>query len=258
MPHLLSKILAHPLTRGMQVDDPRTTELRVQIIKSKAFLLKVYDEWYRQIVSRVPSITGAVVELGSGAGFLTSYIPGLISSEVFFCREISVVLDARNLPFVEASLRALILVDVFHHVPDVHKFFVEAQRCLVPGGRILFIEPWVSPWSKLIYTHLHHEPFRPDSLDWSFPPRGPLSGANGALPWIVFVRDRRRFERDFPSLRIHLVRPFLPLSYLLSGGVSLRAIMPGFTYAFWRVIESGLNPWRDTWSMFAFIEIERC
>lgn len=258
LPNPLSKLLAHPLTRGMEIDDPRTTHLRVEIIKSKSFLRKIYDEWYRDILSHLPQGSGAVLELGSGAGFLKDYIPDLITSEVFFCRNISVVLDARTLPFPEKSLRALVLVDVLHHIPDVHRFFAEAQRCLAPGGSILLIEPWVSAWSKLIYTRLHHEPFRPDSRDWSFPPQGPLSGANGALPWIVFARDRWRFERDFPWLRVGLIQPFLPFCYLLSGGVSFRTLMPGFTYRFWRLIESALKAWPNTWPMFAFIRVERC
>jgi hypothetical protein len=62
------------------------------------------------------------------------------------------------------------------------------------------IEPWVSTLSRPIYTRLHHEPFNPDAKDWSFPDTGPLSGANGALPWIIFQRDRHHFESGSASL----------------------------------------------------------
>lgn len=166
------------------------------------------------------------------------------------------VLDGCALPFRDGSLRALILVDVLHHIPAVRRFFAEAQRCLVPGGCILLIEPWVSRWSKLIYKRLHHEPFRPDSTEWSFPSDGPLSGANGALPWILFARDRSQFEDEFPDLQIRLIDPGLPFRYLVSGGVSLRTIMPVFTYPIWQLIEAALRPWQSAWSMFAFIKIE--
>jgi SAM-dependent methyltransferase len=254
---MLRRLLAHPLTRGMDIDDPRTTDLRTEIIKSKTFLRKIYDEWYRKISSNLPEIPGAVLELGSGAGFLGDYIPGLITSEVFPCRNIAVILDGCALPFRDGSLRALVLVDVLHHIPAVREFFTEAQRCLAPGGRILLVEPWVSAWSKLIYQSLHHEPFRPDSDDWSFPSEGPLSGANGALPWIVFARDRPQFEREFPDLQIRLIDPWLPFRYLVSGGVALRAIMPTFTYPIWQLVEAGLKPWPNVWSMFAFVNIER-
>ncbi len=255
---LLSKLLAHPLTRGLDIDDPRTTGLRIQIIKGKPFLRKIYDEWYRKLLSQLPGISGAVVELGSGAGFLREYVPDLITSEVFPAENIDVVLDGREMPFASGSLRALLMVDVLHHIPDVSRFFSEAQRCLAPGGRILLIEPWVSPWSKLIYRSLHHEPFRPESADWSFPSEGPLSGANGAVPWIVLVRDREKFDLTFPKLQVRAIEPFLPFRYILSGGVSLRSLMPGFSYRAWQLVEAGLSPWRDVWSMFAFIALERC
>ena len=89
------------------------------------------------------------------------------------------------------------------------------------------IEPWVNPWSRLIYAHLHHEPFDPLVAEWEFPPTGPLSGANGAMPWILFRRDRGRFESEFPQWRIRSFRPMMPLRYLLSGGVSMRNLSPG-------------------------------
>ena len=67
---MIKSILAHPLTRGMDIDDPRTTELRLQIVRSKRFLRKIYEEWYRDIVAALPPCDGPVLELGSGAGFL--------------------------------------------------------------------------------------------------------------------------------------------------------------------------------------------
>jgi len=47
---------------------------------------------------------------------------------------------------------------------------------------------------------LHHEPFNARSEHWRFDSSGPLSGANGALAWIVFRRDRRRFEKTLSVL----------------------------------------------------------
>ena len=119
------------------------------------------------------------------------------------------------------------------------------------------IEPWVSTWSRLIYTRLHHEPFDPDAKDWTFPDTGPLSGANGALPWIIFQRDQRQFESGFPELAIRELRPLMPFRYLVSGGVSMRQLMPAATFGLWRQIESCLGPWPHHWSMFAFIHLER-
>ena len=119
------------------------------------------------------------------------------------------------------------------------------------------IEPWVTAWSRVVYGRLHHEPFLPEAATWGFPLAGPLSGANGALPWIVFQRDRSQFEQEFPQLRIVSIRPFMPLRYLLSGGVSLRNLVPEWTMGFWHRLENGLGLWNKYLSMFAQIVLIR-
>jgi hypothetical protein len=122
-------------------------------------------------------------------------------------------------------------------------------------GSLVMIEPWVSTWSRQIYTHLHHEPFEWNTSDWSFPEAGPLSGANGALPWIVFHRDRSQFESGFPELHIQTIQPLMPFRYLISGGVSMRQLMPGFSFQIWKKVEAALSRWPQHWPMFALIRI---
>ena len=117
------------------------------------------------------------------------------------------------------------------------------------------IEPWVTAWSRFVYQHLHHEPFSPEARDWSFESTGALSGANGALPWIVFVRDRNKFEAEFPELAIEKIRPFLPFRYLVSGGISMRSLMPSFTHSAWARLEAMLEPHMSSLAMFASISL---
>jgi hypothetical protein len=237
---ILRRLLAHPLTASLALDNPATTELRNQIIASKPFLKCIYDEWYRTLAHELPAGDGQVLELGSGAGYCERYIPGLITSEIFHCSRAKVVADAQQLPFADGSLRAIVMTDVFHHMP-----------------KILMIEPWVTPWSRLVYTRLHHEPFRPEAEDWSFSSTGPLSGSNQAIPWIVFVRDRCKFESLFPELSIERIRPFMPFRYLVSGGVGLRNLMPGFTHAAWAGLEGMMESQMALLAMFAFVALQR-
>jgi SAM-dependent methyltransferase len=138
------------------------------------------------------------------------------------------------------------MVNVLHHVGNVERFFDEAERVLVPGGVIAMIEPYVSAFSRFVYGYIHHEPFDPAVTEWQLPPGGRLSGGNNALPWIVFVRDRARFERQHPRLRVEAVRPHSALSHLLSGGVTTRALAPlGAIRLLGRMEDklAGIMPW---------------
>lgn len=247
--------LMHPLMRGMDVDDPETTIRRRMIIKQKPFLYKLYCEWYELIEAAMPAVAGDVVELGSGAGFLKERMPGVITTEVLPLPGIDITIPTDGtLPFDTSSLRAIVMTDVLHHIHNPRSFFWEASRCICPGGAIIMIEPWVTRWSRFIYTHFHSEPFRPESPDWEFPARGPLSGANGALPWILFERDRVRFEGLFSEWQLDFIKPIMPVSYLLSGGVSMKALLPGCMYNVCRTFESLLEP---SFAMFALIKITR-
>jgi len=254
---MIKRFLAHPLTRGLDIDHPSTTERRRQIIREKHFLKKIYQEWYTVIATAIPDSKEPVLELGTGAGFLSDVIPDLITSEVFFQPSIRVVLDGQQFPFANDSLRGIVMIDVLHHLPQCRSFFKEAVRCVRPGGCVAMVEPWVTAWSRLVYSKLHHEPFRPEANEWQFPSSGPLSGANGALPWIIFERDRTRFEREFPEFKIEFVELTMPFRYLVSGGVSMRALMPGWTFGLWRWLENRLRSQLGQLAMFAYVVLRK-
>ena len=252
---MLKDFLAHPLTRAYDIDDPHTSALRRHIIQEKGFLRQIYQEWYTSILEAIPQDNGPILELGSGGGFLSDLIPGLITSEVFCCSNVSVVLDGCQLPFTDEALRAIVMTNVFHHLQHPKRFLTEASRCIQKGGAVVMIEPWVSPWSRLVYSRLHHEPFHPEAPGWESPISGPLSGANGALPWIVFERDRAKFEQKYPEWKIQKIKACMPFRYLISGGISLRSFMPRWLFGLWRYLENSLKPWMKTWAMFAKIAL---
>jgi SAM-dependent methyltransferase len=250
--------LKHPLTRGVDIDSPENTRLRFQIVKEKGFLSRLYDDWYRTIVACLPrEPEGRVLELGSGAGHLKKFLPGLITSEILQISGVDIIADGCRLCFKAASLQGIVMVDVFHHLPDVRSFLKEAGRCVKPGGAVVMIEPWVSPWSRMIYGHLHHEPIQPQAPRWELTNGGPLSQSNSALPWIVFNRDRSVFEREFPIWRLKSLKLHTPWCYLLSGGVAFRLSVPANFFTLCRRVEHALDPWMNYWAMFATIAIER-
>ncbi|HAF60948.1 MAG TPA: methyltransferase type 11 [Anaerolineaceae bacterium] len=248
-------MLAYGGSQQEDVDDPSVTYKRREIIRSKHFLNAIYREWYGLQVAQLPTVRGRILEIGSGAGFFDEMYPQVISSEVFFCPFVDVILNGMVLPFPIASLQAVVMTDVFHHIPDVEHFLWEAVRTLTPGGRIIMIEPWVSDWSRWVMDHFHSEPMDTEMHTWQFPSTGPLSGSNQALPWIVFKRDRKRFESAFPDLEIVKIQPFMPFRYLLSGGVSSRAMAPAWLNGCLRQFEKSFKS--EKWAMFALIVIQK-
>jgi SAM-dependent methyltransferase len=257
---MFKKLLSHKLTHGLDIDSPETTILRKQIIQEKSLIRQIYLEWYT-ILNNATSVTevldGPILELGSGGGFLYEHIRSLITSDVLPIENIDVVLDGAQLPFLADSLRGIVMINVFHHLGCARVFLREASRCVRPRGILAMIEPWVSLWSRFVYSRLHHEDFIPGAESWEFKSSGPLSGANSALPWIIFQRDRKRFVSEFPEWSIKEITPFLPIRYLLSGGVSYRTLTPFWLAAFWRWAEARLSPWNRDLAMFAVIVLER-
>jgi hypothetical protein len=119
------------------------------------------------------------------------------------------------------------------------------------------VEPRVSSWSKLIYTHLHHEPFLPRAAAWGIPARAALSPEPTERCRGWFVRDRGRLLSFFPELRIEEVQPMMPFRYLVSGGVATRTLMPEILYPLWRGLESALSTWMDRLGMFCLFNVRR-
>lgn len=210
------------------LDSPlRYDEIR-QRIESKPALKRMYLEVYReyeQCLQACPP-SGIALELGSGAGFAKQIIPTLITSDVLPYRGIDQVIDGTKLPYADQTLRMLCMMNVFHHIPDVETFLKEADRCLVPGGKIFIADQHVGLISKLVLRYLHHEPFRPDAKEWKFDSAGPLSDANGALAWMVFVRDLAAFEKLYPRLGLIRYQPYAPLRYWLAGGLKEWNLLP--------------------------------
>lgn len=254
----ISNLLQHPLTRGMDVDHPQTTNLRRKLIRNKPFLERIYFEWYQDIEKYIPPGDGLVVELGSGPGFLKEVVPQAITTDVMPIEGVDLVIPTDGqLPFLDRSLKALVMTDVLHHMNNCRTFFNEASRVTRKGGAIIMIEPWVTPWSRFVYRYLHSEPFRPEAERWELPVQGPLSGANGALPWILFCRDRSQFQIEFPEWELKLIKPMMPFVYILSGGISKRSFAPGWIYRFCRRVEQRISCINNFSAMFSLCFLVR-
>jgi SAM-dependent methyltransferase len=250
--------LTHPLARGLDIDSPDSMIHRSRIIREKPLLRHFYQDCYQFIMNGIPVNGGGIVlEIGSGAGFLKDFLPDVVTSEILTIPSVDIVLDARTLPLRRNCLRAIVMVDVFHHLSNVKSFLAEAMTCVRPGGTLLMVEPWITAWSDFVYRFFHHEPIDKNSIEWSFSGNGPLSSANTALAWIVFQRDRQKFHAEFPEWNIEQIKLDYPFCYLVSGGLSFRSLMPARAFGFIRRLENLLQPVMGSVAMFAKITLRR-
>ena len=241
------------------LDDPR----RVADIKNKIRNKASLQDFYAQVYSRYAACLtrcpqdGCAVELGTRAGFTKDVIPEITTSDVIPYQGIDCVLDGQALPFKDASCRFIGMVNVFHHISDVGKFLHEIQRCLMTGGRMLVVDQHPGCLGKPIYRYLHHEDFDDQAQSWKFTSSGPVSGANGALAWIVFVRDRQTFEQTYPGLELSGYRTHTPLYYWLSGGLKWWTLVPKWGIGTARALDRGLLNLSADLGSFVDIELVR-
>jgi SAM-dependent methyltransferase len=259
---LLRRLWEEPRARGLDLESAEATAAHARLIREKPFLRRLYERYYAEFAQADRSAPkGARLELGSGGGFLSEIVPGLVRLDVRPGAEVDVVASALALPFAARTVGAAFMLNVLHHLPDVRALFAELGRALVPGGRVVMIEPYASPLSGVVYRLAHHEPFDPGQADWGIGGRGAMTAANDALPWIVFERDRARFEAEFEELEVVRVAPHTVALYALSGGLSYRSLAPGFAFPAIAAVEdlaSGLRPARLLASMMTIELRMRC
>jgi len=241
--------IEHPL------DSPERSMFHGEIIKHKFFLRKLYRDWYSIFINEIAILPdGLLIELGSGGGFLKEIAPQVICTDIIDLPTNDMTFSALNMPFNDQSVAGIFMIDTMHHIPESEQFLNEAKRVLKSGGKMIMIEPANSIWGRFIYQNFHHEPFIPEG-NWSIPPTGPLSGANGALPWIVFIRDHELFKAKFPELKIESIEYINPLSYLFSGGVSRSQLLPDRLYFVVKYFDKLLPRISKQLSMFMVVKI---
>jgi SAM-dependent methyltransferase len=199
-----------------------------------------YQRWYCRLRKALPARDlGPCIEIGSGPGFAREFIPELALTDVVQAPWHERRVFAEALPFDKGGVGALLLFDVLHHLAAPARFFTEAARVLRPGGRILLVDPYISPVSRWVYRLFHPEP-----VDMSIDPLATAANvaleakdpflSNQATPTLMFCRaGRRHFATMFPELAVVKVERFAGLAYPATGGFSRAPLLP---YWLWRAL----------------------
>ncbi len=239
------------------LDSHKRAEEIKATIKNKSSLYKLYQEFYNRYANSLSNSPedGVSIEIGSGAGFIKEIIPEIITTDILVYKTVELTMDATRFPFDDNSIKSIFLLNTLHHIPDAKSFLSEAERCLKEKGSIFIIDQYPGWLSKTILQYAHHEPYNPKAEEWAFETSGPLSGANGALAWIIFYRDRDLFEKLYPSLKIFTLKPHTPLRYWLSGGLKSWNLLPDALFELARKFDFWLSNNFPESSSFIDIEI---
>ena len=199
----------------------------------------LYTRWYGQVEALLAPM-GPTVELGAGTGNFKEFMPSSLSSDLVFCEWLDVVHDAMALPYGDATVGNFVLIDSIHHVKRPVAVIEEMQRCLKPGGRIVVLDVYISPFSYLYYNFLHKEDVDLSvdvfNIEEDDAEKAPFS-SNQAIATLLFFRGLARFKARFPALAPVKASVMEFLLYPLSGGFEGRQLVPGALVKFFEVVD---------------------
>ena len=260
---MLRQLLAAPGTVGLDLEGPERLVVHRRVLDGKPMLREVFREDHELLMAidrrTFGSTPGLRVELGAGVAPVSMTFPEVLATDVVNGPGLDRVLDAQAMDLADGSVRALFGQNCFHHFPDPRRFLTEAERVLAPGGGVVLIEPYHGPAASLLYRHLFaSEGFDKHMRSWQTAVGGSMSGANQALSYVVFVRDRVTFEEALPGLELVESRPLDNwVRYLLSGGLNFRQLVPSRSAGVLKALERALHPARRTLALHQVIVLRR-
>ena len=111
------------------------------------------------------------------------------------------------------------------------------------------IEVAHTPFARLFFKNIHHEPYDDHRHEWTFAQTDAMMDCNQALSWMIFVRDRAEFERRYPFLKIERLDLIPWFTYFISGGVTSPYLIPNFTNRLLIGMENMLAPLNPAFSL---------
>lgn len=253
-----------PRVRDVDVDNPSLLEFHNKIINEKKILRSAFNSFYDVMLNcnkKFIKVKGKEFELGCGVGFFKKRRRALITTDIRHSKYIDCILDAQKMNLKDHSVRCFYAINVFHHLPKPDLFFKELIRVLVLGGGVILIEPHNGFFSRTVHKYLHkNEIFNVFQKSWTNKKiLGPLSGANQALSYLVFERDKKKFIKKYGNFLEIKHQKYINngLRYFFSGGLNFRQLLPNFFLHLIQLIESILSPFSKHTSLYQVTVIIR-
>ena len=188
---------------------------RREIWNKKTNLRVCYKNWLKIIKPFV--VEGETLEVGAGTGLTKDIWEGeIITSDILETPWVDKILDAQDIDLPESSFQNILGIDIIHHLKKPYSFFNESLKILSNGGKLILIEPWITPISFIFYKLMHHEKiiFSHDYLKNS---RNPWNG-NMAVPNLIFSSKGKNFIEKYPDFEIEIMKKISFFDFQITGG----------------------------------------
>jgi SAM-dependent methyltransferase len=216
------RLLLNPEVRPVwgRGDEAALLRAYARVWERKRILREIFAVRYRKIAAALHP--GNVVEIGAGTGNFQRWLAPRPCWTLDILRgpNVNIQADATRLPVADGRLDNIVVLDALHHLAQPLAFLRAAAAALRPGGRLLLVEPYISPWGYIVNKYLHHE-----TVDCRFEettaPKQAWAG-NAAIPKLLLAPAHRA---KLP-LRVRRIEYFENFALVLSGGFTYRALLP--------------------------------
>lgn len=185
-----------------------------------------YSHLYQFIYSEINS-GEKILEIGAGAGISKNFLKNLEILRTDYLdwennSEIVSNIDAENLPYLDSSFDVVFGVDMVHHLNRPFLALAECIRVTKSGGKVIFIEPYVSILSFPIYKIFHEEN---TTFSYDFETHGlksnPQDGDQGiGKAMFVNKENTKKILQDHESVSSINIKLVDPLSFFATGGLT--------------------------------------
>lgn len=259
------KYLKYRELSNINPDSEELITFHRDILLNKRIISNVFKEFYDLSYTLYKKYTlssdeGKLIEIGSGSSLFKYYYPEVISTDIKSHKYNDMSLDAQNMNNIEdSSINCFFAINCFHHFPEPDKFFAELNRTLKSGGTCIIIEPYYGMLGNFLYKRMFEtESFDKNQKDWSYIVDGPMVGANQALSYIVFRRDKMVFSTKYPNFEIvdeRIINNYT--RYLLSGGLNFKQLVPNFMEKPLIALEFLLKPFSKIFALHHIVVIRK-